>query len=104
MDDVEKWVKKSNKKEAKLMSSIGGVYEIVYWDKGKARVGVVRDGMYCRYGIHCFGAMDTDDQLSLWQVRAGTCTPMHVKHMQDYLNDCSELSDFDFASLINLKH
>ena len=27
MDDVVKWVKKSNKKQAKLMSSIGGVYE-----------------------------------------------------------------------------
>lgn len=104
MDDVEKWVKKSNKKEARLMSSVGGVYEIVYFDKGKVRVGVVRDGMYCRYGIDCFGAMESTDPMSLWQSRAGNCTPLHVKHMQDYLSDCSALPDFDFSTLRDLKH
>lgn len=103
-DAVAKWVKRNNKKCAKLMSSIGGVYEIVYFDKGKVRVGVVRDGMYCRYGIDCFGAMTSTDPLSLWQSHAGTCTPLNVKHMQDYLEERSELPDFDFSTLRNLCH
>lgn len=103
-EEIKQWIKKSNRKEAKLISIEGCTYNIVYFDKGKARVGAVRDGMYCRYGISCRGAMHSQDPMSLWQSFAGSCTQADVKIMQDYLAGTSPLPDFDFGSIKDMKH
>lgn len=101
---VQQWIKRSNRKNAKLISEQAGAYRIVYFDKGKARVGVVTDGMYCRYGIGCVGAMAEPDVMSLWQSSPGACTQADVTVMIDYLNNTCALPAFDFGSLKNLKH
>lgn len=98
-EEIQKWIKRSNRKQAKLISTEGCVHNIVYFDKGKARVGVVRDGMYCRYGVSCRGAMYNADPMSLWQSGPGSCTQADVQIMTDYLNDTCSLPDFDFGSL-----
>ena len=101
-EEIQKWIKRSNRKDAKLISTEGCTYNIVYFDKGKARVGTLRDGMYCRYGVSCRGAMHSTDRMSLWQSGPGTCTEGDVKIMQDYLEGESDLPDFDFGSIKNL--
>jgi hypothetical protein len=101
-DDIQKWIKRSNRKAAKLINHEDGKYRIVYLDKGKVRVGVVRDGMYCRYGVSCYGAMYSTDPMSLWQSGPGACTQGDVQIMTDYLNDTSALADFDFGSIKEL--
>ena len=102
-EDIQKWIKRSNRKSAKLISIEGCVYNIVYFDKGKARVGVLRDGMYCRYGISCRGAMYSEDPMSLWQSGPGACSLYDVTVMQEYLAGTCELPDFDFGSIKGLK-
>ena len=99
LTEVEKWIKRNNRKNPKLVRSEGINHYIVYFDKGKARVGVVHEGMYSRYGISCYGAMYSTDQFSLWQSGPGSCNEQDVKVMVDYLNGVSELPDFDFASI-----
>lgn len=32
-EEIQKWIKRSNRKEAKLISTEGAVYNIVYFDK-----------------------------------------------------------------------
>lgn len=103
MMDIQKWIKRSNRKGAKLIRTEGDVHHIVYFDKSKVRVGVVRDGMYCRYGITCRGAMYSTDPMSLWQSGPGACTQEDVQIMADYLNEASTLPDFDFGSIKDLK-
>lgn len=103
MTDVEKWIKQSNKKKAKLISYENGVYDIVFYFKDKVRIGKVEDGMYCRFGIRTRGAMVTDDILTLWQ-GVGGCSKEDVKIMQDYLNGACSLPDFDFSVIKDLKH
>jgi len=100
--DVEKWIKRSNKKGARLVSYANGKYKIVYADKCKARIGTVYDGMRCRYGIRCHAAMPSTDELSLWQV-PGECTRGDVKAMQDYLSGQSKFPEFDFATIKDLE-
>lgn len=102
-EDIKKWIKRSNRKAAKLIRSEEGKHRIVYFDKGKARVGVVHDGMYCRYGISCCGAMYSTDPLSLWQSGPGACTQDDVRIMADYITDTCTLPDFDFGSIEGLK-
>jgi hypothetical protein len=96
---IEKWIKRNNRKKPKLVRSEGISHYIVYFDKGKARVGIVQDGMYTRYGIICYGAMPNTDPFHCWQSEPGACDENDVKVMVDYLNGASQLPDFDFASL-----
>lgn len=98
-EDVLKWVKRNNRKGARLISYKDGVYDIVYFDKGKARVGTVKDGMYCRYGISCRGAMYSEDPMSLWQAGGGACSINDVRVMQSYLADTCQLPQFDFSQI-----
>ena len=49
-EDILKWVKRNNRKDARLISYKDGVYDLVYFDKGKVRIGTLKDGMYCRHG------------------------------------------------------
>lgn len=102
-EEVQKWIKRNNRKKAKLVHSDAGNHYIVYFDKGKARVGIVRDGMYTRYGILCYGAMPNTDPFYCWQASPGACDEKDVKVMIDYLNGVSDLPDFDFASIEGLK-
>jgi hypothetical protein len=99
-EDIRKWVKRSNRKAARLIKSVDGLHDIVYFDKGKARVGYVRDGMYCRYGISCRGAMYSSDPMSLWQSGPGACSMEDVKIMSDYLEGKCDLPEFDFGSIV----
>lgn len=99
LTEVEKWIKRNNRKRPKLVRSEGINHYIVYFDKGKARVGIVQDGMYSRYGIMCYGAMPNTDPFYCWQAQPGACDESDVKVMVDYLNGVSELPDFDFASI-----
>ncbi|BDR25655.1 hypothetical protein Cassandra_0206 [Pseudomonas phage Cassandra] len=101
--DVLKWIKRNNRKNARLISYIDGIYNIVYFDAGKARVGIVKDNMHCRYGIHSRGSMYSKDIMSLWQSSTGSCSPDDVKIMQDYLDDKCILPEFDFSQIKNLK-
>lgn len=101
--EVQAWAKRNNRKAARLISEKDGVYDIVYFDKGKARVGKVKDGMYTRYGITCRGAMYSTDPMSLWQFEAGACTQADVAVMVAYLNDTCDLPPFDFASIKDLR-
>lgn len=105
MDDpvVAKWIKRSNRKMAKLYSVDNGTYTLIYQDKGKVRLGVVKDGMHTRYGIVCVAAMATPNVLSLWQNGNGACSQAHVEAMQAYFNDGGNLPDFDFATIQGLK-
>ncbi|AZD86571.1 hypothetical protein F2A37_16710 [Pseudomonas chlororaphis] len=103
MSDIQNWIKRSNRKAAKLIKSSLGAHDIVYFDKGKVRVGTLQDGMYCRYGISCRGAMVSADPMSLWQSGPGACTREDVQIMTDYLNGTSSLQDFDFGSIKDLK-
>jgi len=102
-EDIQKWIKRSNRKAAKLVRTEDGKHHIVYFDKGKARVGVVEDGMYCRYGVSCRGAMYSVDPMSLWQSGPGSCTQEDVQIMTDYLSGTSTLPNFDFGSIKDLK-
>ena len=102
-EDVKKWIKRSNRKHAKLIKYMDGRYDIVYFDKGKVRVGCVKDGMYCRYGIACRGSMYSTDPMSLWQSGPGACSLNDTHIMADYLNDCCDLPDFDFGSITGLR-
>lgn len=98
-EDVLKWVKRNNRKDARLISYKDGVYDLVYFDKGKVRIGTVKDGMYCRYGINCRGAMYSEDPMSLWQLGPGACSIDDVTIMQSYLADTCDLPYFDFAQI-----
>lgn len=101
--DIEKWIKRSNRKNAKLISYNEGSYKILYFDKGKVRIGYVKDGMYCRYGISCCGAMSSESLLSLWSSGPGSVSEEDVKNMQEYLRGESDFPDFCFSSIKNLK-
>lgn len=102
-DDVDKWIKQSNKKQAKLISYENGIYNIVFYFKGKVRIGTVKDGMLCRYGIRTRGAMHSDDIMTLWQSGEG-CSKEDVSIMQDYYNGNCDFPDFDFSLIKNIKH
>lgn len=102
-DDIQKWIKRSNRKQARLISTEGCVYKIVYFDKGKVRLGYARDGMYCRYGISCIAAMYSADPMSLWQSKPGLCTQQDVRTMIDYLGGECRLPEFDFYSIKDLR-
>ncbi|BAG75054.1 TPA: hypothetical protein L4V44_006059 [Pseudomonas aeruginosa] len=101
--DVLKWVKRNNRKDARLISYKDGVYDLVYFDKGKVRIGTLKDGMYCRYGINCRGAMHSEDPMSLWQSSGGACSSNDVKIMQAYLSGGCTLPVFDFSQIKGLK-
>lgn len=103
-EEIQKWIKRNNRKQARLVSYVDGVYLIVYFDKGKVRIGTVKDGMYCRYGINCFGAMTSTDRLSLWQFVAGACSEEEVQVMIDYLKGESQLPAFDFGYIKRMRH
>lgn len=100
--EIYKWIKRSNKKNARLLKSENGVHTIVYFDKGKVRVGAVKDGMLCRYGISCKGAMYSEDPMSLWQSGPGAVSRNEVTEMQAYMRGESTLPAFDFSSIKNL--
>jgi len=102
-EDIQKWIKRSNRKRAKLVRSEDQHHYIVYFDKGKARVGLVSDGMYCRYGVQCYGAMPNTDPFYCWQSGPGACDMDDVQVMTDYLNGVCQLPDFDFGSIKELK-
>lgn len=102
-EEVQKWVKRNNRKRAKLVSKRGGVYEIVYFDRGKVRVGSVEDGQYCRYGIKSRGAMYSTDPMSLWQSGPGACSIEDVNLMQQYLEGTCSFPDFDFGQIKDLR-
>ncbi len=99
--DIEKWIKRSNRKEARLIKYEDGVHTIVYFDKGKVRVGDLKDGMLCRYGIRCRGAMYSEDVLSLWQ-GAGGVSMEEVGVMQAYIRGECQLPAFDFSAIKDL--
>ncbi len=101
--DIEKWIKRSNRKNALLVKTEDGVHTIVYFDKGKARIGEVHDGMLCRYGVHCRGAMYSQDPLSLWQSGGGSVSMREVEIMQEYLRGESSLPKFDFSDIKGLR-
>lgn len=101
--EVRAWIKRSNRKKAKLVESKGQNHYIVYFDKGKARAGIVYNGMYCRYGIQCYGAMPNTDPFYCWQASPGACDAGDVQVMTDYLNGTSKLPDFDFGSIKDLQ-
>lgn len=103
LKEVQAWAKRNNRKAAKLISVKDGVYDIVYFDKGKVRIGTVRDGMLTRYGINCRGAMSSPNPLSLWQREAFACSPSDVDCMISYLNETCALPDFDFNSIKDLR-
>lgn len=101
-EEIQKWIKRSNRKNAKLVRIEGRHYYIVYFDKGKARVGLVSDGMHCRYGVQCYGAMPNTDPFHCWQSGPGACDQADVQVMTDYLNGVCNLPDFDFGSIKGL--
>lgn len=103
MNEVESWIKKSNKKKAKLISYESGVYDIVFFHNGKVRIGTVKDGMHTRYGITTRGAMTSDNILTLWQSGAGSVSEEDVKIMQDYYLGNCDLPNFDFSVILDLK-
>lgn len=65
-EDILKWVKCNNCKDVCLIFYKDGVYDFVYFDKGKVCIGIFKDGMYCCYGINCCGVMYLEDFMSLW--------------------------------------
>lgn len=99
---VSEWVKKSNKKNAKLISYKDGVYDIVFYFNGKVRIGSVKDGQYCRYGISTRGAMSSDCITSLWQSGPYACSEDDIKIMQNYMSNSCKLDGFDFSVIKDL--
>ena len=102
--EVLDWIKRANRKKAKLIDYENGRYTIVYFHNKKVRVGFVQDSMFCRYGIKCFGAMTDESIYSLWQAKDHSCSPIHVQYMQCYLKGTCDLPDFDFSTIKDLRH
>lgn len=101
--DIINWIKRSNRKKAKLLqkekSPEGFLYRIIYSDKGKVKIGWVEDGMRLRYGISCQCSMSTTSLGSLWScdLQEGD-----IEIMQSYLKNELLLPCFDFNILDNL--
>lgn len=102
-EQVQAWVKRNNRKKARLIEYSNGVYHIVYSDRGKVRIGTVKDGMHTRYGISAHGAMASESVLSLWQSGPNAVSEQDVAIMQAYHRGECNLPEFDFGTIQGLQ-
>jgi hypothetical protein len=108
MNSVEDWIKRTKKKGPFKLCNVertgkGKKYTVIFKDKGKVKIGVLRDGMWCRYGINTFGALSHPNPTGLWQTTVGSVSEEQLLQMIDFWIGNSSLKDFNLESLNDLK-
>lgn len=126
-NDVENWKKRTKRKgpfylyeyeniEYSHGKAVGGEYKVSHHNPGKAytliwkekdktKIGILKDGMYCRYGMSTFGVLIGDSPLGLWQSGGGgTVDDDQFAAMQRVARGESQLPIFDIDQLQDLVH
>lgn len=80
----------------------GRQYTIIWKDGDKVKLGSVKDGMYCRYGINTWATLTGKTISGLWQRCAGALTDAEIQLMLDFANDKLTLPEFKLETLEGL--
>lgn len=108
--EVEKWLKKLEKKNPVLFASEKGSwgngrdwikYTIIFNDCGKVKIGTIRNNANIRYGVNVYGVLKPPySPVSLWQKSSGAVDEIEYDYMLSYAKGDSLLGKFD-VSLLN---
>ncbi len=111
MRTVNQWITRTRRKKPKLFEAtvnqvmpMINIYYIIFKDRGKVKIGSVRDNMYIRYGIATFGSLSSVKPLYLWELKPDSVSPEQLNEMIKYWNNESELDDFDVSVLYDLRY
>lgn len=78
-------------------------YTVIFKDRGKVRIGTIKDSSYARYGIATFGALSFPGVTGLWQSCAGAVSEDQLDKMIQFWHDECELPDWSVTQLKNMK-
>ncbi len=101
--EVEKWMKRTKKKgpfyllkedfheyfigkwdeDNKPIRAGGFLYQVIWKENGKVKLGDFRDGMSCRYGVSTWATLSTPSPTGLWQATSGCVSMKELQHMID---------------------
>ena len=127
-DDVQKWLKRTNRKGPFLLygmvpttyfvgwdhsaepavqkHAVGTAYTVIWKDKkdGKVRIGIFRDGMHCRYGVDTYGVLSGDTIADFWQASSGTLDEAEMAMMLRIMKgEWHPMGQFNPAAIKDLK-
>jgi hypothetical protein len=123
-DDIEKWLKRTNRKGPFLLygtvpttyfigwkdgvqkHDVGAAYTVIWKDKkdGKVRIGVFKDGMHCRYGVNTYGVLSGDTIADFWQASSGTLNETEMAMMLRIMKgEWHPMGQFNPAAIKDLK-
>ena len=112
MNDVEKWLKRANRKGPFYLYKIeplvrewlteqsGNQYYLIWNDKDRTCYGSVHDEMLCRYGFDTITVLKGDTKFDLWN---GKCIDDDIfNEMIKVRNGLSTLPMFDLSTINNI--
>lgn len=107
-DDVNGWLRRTHRKGLyKLYNTdLYGdcvAYTVIFKDRGKVRIGTIKDGSYARYGIATFGALSFPEVTGLWQSSSGAVSEDQLDLMIQFWHDECELPDWSVTQLKNVQ-
>jgi len=107
-DDVNGWLRRTHRKGPYKLYNTDlygdcAAYTVIFKDRGKVRIGTIKDGSYARYGIGTFGALSFPEVTGLWQSSAGAVTEDQLDKMIQFWDDICELPDWSVTQLKNVK-
>lgn len=77
----------------------GKSYSVIWKEGDKVKLGIVKDGMYCRYGIQTYGTLTGKSVSGLWQKSGGILTDKEIQLLVDFSNDKLSLPEFKLETL-----
>lgn len=92
---MRKW-REENKLFDHLDMKKGFAYHVVFRDKGKVKIGVLKDGMSCRYGIDTYGTLTGTSMSGFWQITAGVLTEEDMQFMIEFAKGEHNDPNFEF--------
>lgn len=109
---IQKWLRSTLKKQPFFLFEENPTnnFIIIFNDKNKTKIGVVKNNMYCRYGIRVFGSISSNENkivsplsFRLWQQSTNAVSNHQLQEMINVYNNSSTLHVFNFNS-INIKY
>jgi len=81
----------------------GTAYTVLFRDKGKVKIGVLPDGLCCRYGIATYGTLTGFSMSGFWQSSGGILTDEEMTDMIAFALGEKSLPVFYLDSLKDLE-
>lgn len=92
---MRKWREENKLFDHKDMKK-GFAYHVVFRDKGKVKLGILKDGMCCRYGIDTYGTLTGTSISGFWQTTAGVLSEDEMKFMIAFAKGENREADVEF--------